>query len=212
MGSRVSVIVSCLSMLAVASCAASSAKNPAPPGLSTTPSPPSPPSPAAAKPLAVPNQPSFALLRDFADGKPAAAGLIDPKRGLIVVTVGPAYDPDGDGESSDVDDAKRVCGDEAVRRGIASIRFLFSNAQPGGDLDAAHPCESLRCDKPAAGEWDQDTSFTFHRAVDGGLVLDSIVNVLDVPLRPDAEKDFDVAEKHRTELGRTQCPTPARRP
>lgn len=122
-------------------------------------------------------------------------GVVDPRRGVMAITAGPAYDLASGNTTSHVRRATHLCGDEAVRAAREGMQALFDSEESR--------CDDRRCTKPPRGEWDSQTDIRFVRAEDGTLLVDSVVVVLDVPMRPSAEKDFAWAEQRRAELAVT---------
>jgi len=149
--------------------------------------------------------PSFALLRELADGKAAVEALIDVDRGVAFVTVGP--EGGAMGQEKLIDEAKRHCGEDARQRALNAIRAALANGPHAEELDAVAPCTPLVCTRHPRGEWDSETTFGFRRTKEGTLALDSVVTVLDVPVRAGAEHDAEKAARHVKRLDAVRCPT-----
>ena len=149
--------------------------------------------------------PSFALLREFADGKAPAEALIDADRGVAFVTVGP--EGGAMGQPKVIDEAKRHCGKDARQLAVKAIRAALANGPHAEELDEVAPCTPLACTRHPRGEWDSETTFGFRRTKEGTLALDSVVTVLDVPVRAGAEHDAEKAARHVKRLDAVRCAT-----
>jgi hypothetical protein len=115
------------------------------------------------------------VIADAIDREGTVRGLIDPQRGLVVVS---AYEDD-DGE---VRHASRQCGAELSR----TVRTLDSHLEI--DDDGALRCAADTCKDPSLRVNDPNRLFVFRPDPQRGVVLEAVMLLGDVAL---SERGFE---------------------
>jgi hypothetical protein len=141
----------------------------------------------------------------FRDLASQSGEIVDPKRGLLIVVVGPEY-AGPDMKARHARTGAQLCGAAARAESAKALRALnerLPHTEPEGVS-----CTAQSCTRMAAGEWDSQETYWFDNPVGGERKLEAIVTVLDVPMRLGVDADFKWADNTKAQLDarRKVCP------